>query len=235
MSLSVVIPVLNEAVRLPLLLSGLRERLAEDDEIIVVDGCSQDDSARVAADYADLVLHCDRGRARQMNLGARRARGEWLWFLHADCGHILRGHVRALRELPADAVWGRFDVRLSGDHYMFPLIAHAMNLRSRWTGVATGDQGLFVRRDLFAALGGFPGLPLMEDVALSKTLRAKAPPVCLRPRLVADSRRWEKRGVWRTTMLMWRLRLRYWLGADPAHLHQAYYGPAGSGADDHRG
>lgn len=225
MSLSVVIPVLNEAARLSTLLAGLRERLDEGDQIIVVDGCSDDDSPRVAAEYADLVLHCDRGRARQMNLGARRATGEWLWFLHADCGRILGGHVRALRALPADAVWGRFDVRLSGDHYLFPAIGHAMNLRSRWTGVATGDQGLFVRRELFQALGGFPDMPLMEDIALSKLLRSKAPPLCLRPRLVADSRRWEKRGVWRTTLLMWLLRLRYWCGDDPARLHSAYYGP----------
>lgn len=225
MSLSVVIPVLNEAARLPALLSGLRERLAEDDEIIVVDGWSDDDSARLAADHADLVLHCDRGRARQMNLGARRARGDWLWFLHVDCGRILRGHVQALHELPAEALWGRFDVRLSGAHYLYPVIGHAMNLRSRWTGVATGDQGLFVRRELFEALGGFPDLPLMEDVALSKLLRSRAAPVCLRPRLVADSRRWETGGVWRTTMLMWRLRLRYWRGEDPRRLHSAYYGP----------
>ena len=225
MRLSVVIPVLNEAARLPVLLASLRERLDEDDEIIVVDGCSDDDSARVAAEYADLVLHSDRGRARQMNLGARRASGTWLWFLHADCGRILRGHIRALHALPADAAWGRFDVRLSGAHYLYPVIGHAMNLRSRWTGVATGDQGLFVRRELFEALGGFPDVPLMEDVALSKRLRARARPVCLRPRLETDSRRWRDKGVWSTTVLMWRLRLRYWLGEDPARLHRAYYGP----------
>lgn len=224
MSLSVVIPVLNEARRLPALLQGLRERLGEDDEIIVVDGCSDDDSAVIARRYADLVVHCDRGRARQMNLGARRARGRWLWFLHADCGRILRGHVRALQALPRETVWGRFDVRLSGDHYLFPVIAHAMNLRSRWTGVATGDQGLFVDRQVFQAVGGFPNMPLMEDVALSKRLRCEAPPVCLRPRLVTDSRRWQENGVWRTTLLMWRLRLRYWRGEDPMRLHRDYYG-----------
>ena len=170
MSLSVVIPVLDEAKCLEPFLDGLRERLAEGDEIIVVDGGSQDGSPLIARQYADVVLHCDRGRARQMNLGAERAKGDWLWFLHADCGRVKRGHLRALRTLPEDALWGRFDVRLSGDHRLFPMIGHAMNLRSRWTGIATGDQGIFVRRDLFLEMGGFPMQPLMEDVALKMYL-----------------------------------------------------------------
>jgi glycosyltransferase involved in cell wall biosynthesis len=146
MNLSVVIPVLDEAKCLGPFLEMLRERLGEGDQIIVVDGGSSDNSALIAREHADLVLHCDRGRARQMNLGAERAEGDWLWFLHADCGRVVRGHIRALRALPEDAVWGRFDVRLSGNHRLFPLIGHAMNIRSRWTGIATGDQGIFVRR-----------------------------------------------------------------------------------------
>ncbi|ASK34581.1 glycosyl transferase [Alcanivorax sp. N3-2A] len=224
MKLSVVMPVLNESACLESLLEGLRKRLGDGDEIIVVDGCSTDDSALIAGRHADLVLHCDRGRARQMNLGAERASGDLLWFLHADCGRVLSGHVRALRTLADDALWGRFDVRLSGEHPMLFLIGHAMNLRSRWTGIATGDQGIFIRRDLFQELGGFPEQPLMEDIALSRRLCARTPPVCLRPRLVADSRRWESRGVWRTTLLMWQLRWRYWRGEDPARLHRDYYG-----------
>tara|TARA_A100001391_G_scaffold67203_4_gene42972 strand:- start:4804 stop:5511 length:708 start_codon:yes stop_codon:yes gene_type:complete len=223
MSISVIIPVLDEADCLDGFLAGLRERLGEQDEIIVVDGGSRDESPLIARQHADLVLHCDRGRARQMNLGAERASGDWLWFLHADCGKVKRGHLAALRALPEDAQWGRFDVRLSGDHRLFPMIGHAMNLRSRWTGIATGDQGIFVRRELFLELGGFPMQPLMEDVALSTHLRARARPVCLRPRLIADSRRWEEKGVLRTTMLMWQLRWRYWRGEDPARLHRDYY------------
>ena len=144
MNLSVVIPVLDEAKCLGPFLEMLRERLGEGDQIIVVDGGSSDNSALIAREHADLVLHCDRGRARQMNLGAERAEGDWLWFLHADCGRVVRGHIRALRALPEDAVWGRFDVRLSGNHRLFPLIGHAMNIRSRWTGIATGDQGVEV-------------------------------------------------------------------------------------------
>lgn len=223
MNLSVVIPVLDEAKCLGPFLEMLRERLGEGDQIIVVDGGSSDNSALIAREHADLVLHCDRGRARQMNLGAERAEGDWLWFLHADCGRVVRGHIRALRALPGDAVWGRFDVRLSGDHRLFPLIGHAMNIRSRWTGIATGDQGIFVRRDAFLEMGGFPMQPLMEDVALSQRLRRLASPTCLRPRLVADSRRWEEHGVWCTMMLMWQLRWRYWRGEDPARLHRDYY------------
>ncbi|MCC4309382.1 MAG: TIGR04283 family arsenosugar biosynthesis glycosyltransferase [Alcanivorax sp.] len=223
MSVSVVVPVLDEARCLDDFLAGLRERLGEQDEIIVVDGGSEDGSPLIAREHADLVLHCDRGRARQMNLGAERAKGDWLWFLHADCGRVKRGHLAALRALPEDAQWGRFDVRLSGDHRLFPVIGHAMNLRSRWTGIATGDQGIFVRRELFLELGGFPLQPLMEDVALSTRLRGRARPVCLRPRLVADSRRWEENGVLRTTVLMWQLRWRYWRGEDPARLHRDYY------------
>lgn len=227
MMLSIVVPVLNEAANLGPLLEGIRERLHAGDEIIVVDGCSSDDSALIARRHADLVLHCDRGRARQMNLGAERARGDLLWFLHADCRRVLNGHLHALRGLADTQQWGRFDVRLCGTHPMLVVIGHAMNLRSRWSGIATGDQGIFVRRTLFMETGGFPELPLMEDVALSRRLRGRAAPVCLRPRLLADSRRWQQHGVWRTTWLMWRLRWRYWRGEDPARLHRDYYGYPG--------
>ena len=219
MSLSVVIPVLDEAKCLEPFLDGLRERLAEGDEIIVVDGGSQDGSPLIARQYADVVLHCDRGRARQMNLGAERAKGDWLWFLHADCGRVKRGHLRALRTLPEDALWGRFDVRLSGDHRLFPMIGHAMNLRSRWTGIATGDQGIFVRRDLFLEMGGFPMQPLMEDVALVRRMPALRE---LDANAVTSARRyreqgWLRRG-WRnlSTCALWRM------GMSPERLARRY-------------
>lgn len=224
MTLSIVVPVLNEAANLGRLLEAIREHLQAGDEIIVVDGGSSDDSVLIARRHADLVLHSDRGRARQMNKGAECARGDLLWFLHADCRRVLKGHLQALRGLADTQQWGRFDVRLSGTHPMLAVIGHAMNLRSRWTGIATGDQGLFVRRALFMELGGFPELPLMEDVALSRRLRGRTRPACLRPRLLADSRRWRQHGIWRTTWLMWRLRWRYWRGEDPARLHCDYYG-----------
>lgn len=224
MRLSVIIPVLNEAARLETMLQAVSAHLHEGDEMIVVDGCSQDDSALIASRHADLVLHCDRGRARQMNLGAERASGDLLWFLHADSQGLRGGHFRALRALPERVQWGRFDVRLGAKHPLLWAIGHAMNLRSRWTGIATGDQGIFVRHGLFTAVGGFPQLPLMEDVALSGLLRRHGAPACLRPALRADSRRWEEHGVWRTVFLMWRLRWRYWRGEDPARLHRDYYG-----------
>ncbi|KYZ86303.1 glycosyl transferase [Alcanivorax sp. KX64203] len=220
--LSVVIPVLNEAPRLRWLLPKLRRHLWDQDEIIVVDGASTDDTVSVAEEGADKVLHCDRGRARQMNFGAERACGDLLWFLHADSG-LRREQPAALRYLPEGPLWGRFDVRLKGRHPLFPIIGGAMNLRSRWTGIATGDQGIFVDRLLFLDVGGFPLQPLMEDVALSACLRRHGKPLCLHPRMVVDSRRWQQHGVLRTILLMWRLRWRYWRGADPAELHRIYY------------
>jgi rSAM/selenodomain-associated transferase 2 len=188
----------------------------------VVDGGSTDNTVALCDGLADAVVTSPKGRARQMNAGAAQARGEMLLFLHADT-RLPDGAERCLAQvLHASAPWGRFDVRIEGTSLMFPVIAACMNRRSRWTGIATGDQAIFVRRDVFERVGGFPDQPLMEDIELSRRLRAIAWPLSLRDRVLTSGRRWERGGVWRTIALMWRLRLRYWLGASPDDLARAY-------------
>jgi rSAM/selenodomain-associated transferase 2 len=158
-----------------------------------------------------------------MNAGAIQSQGEVLWFIHADTLVPEESEQLLLKALAApDTVWGHFDVRLSGRHPLLKLIAHLMNLRSCLTGIATGDQGIFVRRAIFFAAGGYPDQPLMEEIALSKQLKQLGKPLCIKTPLVTSSRRWESHGILRTVLLMWRLRLLYWLGADPARLARLY-------------
>jgi rSAM/selenodomain-associated transferase 2 len=221
MRLSIIIPVLNEAAGIaPLLrrLECLRERGAQ---IVLVDGGSSDDTVRLAAAHADLAIAAERGRASQMHAGALAATGDALLFLHADT--LLPPHADALIAAALRShQWGRFDVALDGAHPMFRVIAAMMNLRSRLTSVATGDQAIFMRRAFYLQAGGFPQLALMEDVAFCKRARRLARPACLRQRVLTSARRWEKNGIWRTILLMWRLRLAYFLGADPERLAQQY-------------
>ena len=223
MSLSIIIPTLNEAENIPALLDSLQPQRQRGVEVVVVDGGSTDHTAALARGHADQVIASPPGRALQMNAGAAAARGEILCFLHADTrlpegadGLIIDGLTRSRRS------WGRFDVRIAGDHAMLPLIAHLMNWRSRLTGIATGDQGLFVTRSLFEAAGRFPEIALMEDIAISRRLKIYGAPLCITHKLTTSGRRWEKHGVWRTMVLMWRLRLAYWLGADPDKLALRY-------------
>ena len=223
-ALSVVIPVLNEASGLALLCSTLRSQLADTDrsiELIFVDGGSTDGSADAIAAQGFPCLHSGRGRAKQMNLGAAAATANYLLFLHADSelpDAVLDSVISALDAQP----WGRFDVRISGDAKMFTIIAFFINWRSRLSGIATGDQGIFVRRKVFDAVGGFLDQALMEDVALSAALRKLSAPVCLRSKITTSGRRWQRRGIWRTILLMWRLRFMYWLGASPQSLAKRY-------------
>lgn len=221
--LTVVIPTFNEAAHITLTLADIAPLRATGDEVIVVDGGSGDGTGELAAPLADRVLVTDAGRARQMNAGARHARGEWLWFLHADT-RISPDALAALRgALSASVVWGRFDVRLSGRPRMLRVVERAMNRRSRLTGIATGDQGIFVARAAFSQIGGYPDIPLMEDIALSRALCRLGRPACLKAPLVASGRRWEAHGPVRTIALMWGLRLAYALGASPWRLVKWYY------------
>ena len=223
MRISVVIPALNEAPQIAATLEPLQPLRTQGHEVLVVDGGSSDGTPERALLLCDRVLSAPRGRARQMNAGAGAARGEVLWFLHADTRASAPAMDALLAALErAQTAWGRYDVRLSGAHPLLRLVETLMNLRSRWTGIATGDQGIFVRRRLFERVGGFPDIPLMEDIALSRRLKQEAAPVCLRERLVTSSRRWEQRGVARTILLMWRLRLAYWLGVSPERLAAQY-------------
>lgn len=223
MSLSVIIPALNEAEHIATTLDSLQPLRRRGAEIIVVDGGSDDGTMELARGGADRVLTAARGRARQMNAGAAAASGEILCFLHADSrlpegadGLMIDGLARSRRS------WGRFDVHIAGRHPLLRVIARMMNWRSRFTGVATGDQGLFVTRSLFEAAGHFPEIALMEDIAFSRQLKIYGAPLCIAHRLTTSGRRWEKHGVWRTMLLMWRLRLAYWLGADPDRLARQY-------------
>ena len=220
--LSIVIPVLNEAPTIGASLAclvPLRERGAD---VIVVDAGSEDDTQRQAQPYADTVLVAPRGRARQMNAGAASAHGAILLFLHVDT-QLPPGADGLIREaIEAGGVWGRFDVRIVGQQPMLRVVAILMNWRSRLTGIATGDQAMFVRRDVFERVGGFPDQPLMEDIEMSQRLRRLAWPVCIPDKVATSGRRWESRGVWRTIFLMWRLRWRYWRGESAEQLAEAY-------------
>lgn len=222
--ISIIIPVLNDREALAALLSALQPLRAEGHEVLVVDGGSTDGSMTVGRQLADRLMMGGRGRALQMNLGAEFARHDILWFLHADT-RLPDNPVPAIQAALAqpERHWGRFDVRLDATGGSYAVIAFMMNLRSRLSGVATGDQGLFVRKQAFHEVDGYREIPLMEDVALSKSLRRLSWPVCLSERLVTSARRWQQQGVVSTVLMMWRLRLAYFLGADPHDLVRRYY------------
>lgn len=222
--LSIIVPALNEAAEIVSFLEPLQPLRREGVELILADGGSRDDTVALAAPLVDRSLTAPRGRASQMNAGASAAQGEVLLFLHADCrlpdgakDLILDG----LRETGHS--WGRFDVRLSGAQPLLRAIELLMNLRSRLTGIATGDQAMFMTRRAYRAAGEFPAIALMEDVAMSARLKRAGKPLCLKARVTSSSRRWERSGILRTVLLMWRLRLGYFLGADPKRLARIYY------------
>ena len=220
--LSIVMPVLDEAAGIQATLQALAPLRARGHELIVVDGGSGDGTKVLAAGAADLVIDAPRGRALQMNAGAARASGDALLFLHADTLLPEGADLHVQQALDSGRRWGRFDVRIGGGSRWLSLIGALMNLRSRLSGIATGDQAIFVERALFEQLGGYAELPLMEDVELSRRLRAISRPACLAERVLTSGRRWETRGVWRTVFLMWRLRWRYWRGEAPETLARAY-------------
>ncbi len=222
MHLSIVMPVLDEAAEVNAALAALAPLRAEGHQLIVVDGGSRDGTLAQCRGRATEMLQAPRGRASQMNAGAALAQGEVLLFLHADTRLPGNARVAIEQAIATGAQWGRFDVRIVGCSMMFPVIAALMNLRSRCSGIATGDQAIFVRRDLFERIGGYADLPLMEDIDLCRRLGSHAAPACLRQRVSTSGRRWEQRGVWRTIMLMWRLRWRYWRGEPADALARAY-------------
>jgi len=219
--LSIVIPALDEAATIAGVVADAR---AHADQVIVVDGGSRDDTALLAGRAGATVVRAERGRASQMNAGAAAADGQVLLFLHADC-RLPADAGRAVRTaIGAGRRWGRFDVRLDSPRRSLAVVGAMMNLRSRLTAIATGDQALFVDRSLWDATGGYAPIPLMEDVELTSRLRRVAPPACLRERVRVSARRWEQRGVLRTVLEMWAWRAAYALGASPARLHRLYYG-----------
>ena len=217
---SVVIPVLNDATALRRLLADLRNDPSL--QLLVVDGGSSDDSLQVAS-AVDAVYSVSPGRGQQLHAGAIRASGPWLWFLHAD-SRVSPEALESFASIRHEVGWGWFDVRLDGAGWLFRVIETAMNWRAALTGIATGDQGIFVHRQLLDAAGGVPVLPLMEDVALCKRLRRLARPRRLRAVLQTSARRWQRDGIVYTVLAMWALRLRYFFGADAQALASRYYG-----------
>ena len=221
---SIIIPVLNEADGIAEFLQHLQTFRKAGHEIVVVDGGSTDSTPQLAKPYADKLVQTSSGRARQMNAGVHVADGEVLVFVHADTflpGSAMQDIKQGLEK--SKKVWGRFAVRLSGHQFLFRIIELMMNMRSCLTGVATGDQVIFIKRDVFSEAGYFDDMPLMEDVAMSKKLKGISRPCCLSSKVCTSSRRWEQHGIIRTVFLMWILRLRYWLGTSPDILVQHYY------------
>jgi len=220
-SIAVVVPIYREAARLPALLAQLRSQPA--DEVILVDGGSDDGSQAILQQSGLTWIETAAGRARQMNAGAAQVTSDVILFLHADT-EMTAAHLQAVRAAMVDArvVGGRFNLRLSGEQWVFRVIEWLINWRSRLTRISTGDQCIFIRRSLFEQLGGFPDLPLMEDVALSKQMKRVGRIACLKEPVVTSSRRWEQHGIARTVLLMWQLRLLYWLGVSPARLAARY-------------
>ena len=221
-ALSVIVPVLDEAACIEACLAPLQAMRERGAEVIVVDGGSGDATRALAAPLADRVIDAPRGRARQMNAGAQASSGDVLAFVHADTVLPADADAAIGRAIAGGAHWGRFDVTIAARDRLLRVVAAMINARSRSTGIATGDQAMFVRRADFLAVNGFPDIPLMEDVALSKALKRRGRPACLRERVATSGRRWERQGTVKTILLMWRLRLAYALGADPARLARNY-------------
>ena len=220
--ISIIVPTLNEAGGIAAALGRLQP-LRPDAEVIVADGGSEDATVDLARPLADRVVCGERGRAKQMNAGAAVARGDVLVFLHADTA-LPDGAPRliALGLHSTGRAWGRFDVTIAGSHPLLGAVSALMNVRSRWSGIATGDQAIFVTRAAFAAVGGFPEIALMEDIEMSKRLKAVSTPLCIRSRAVTSARRWERDGILRTIVLMWKLRFAYAMGVDPGRLARRY-------------
>ncbi|WP_151703035.1 TIGR04283 family arsenosugar biosynthesis glycosyltransferase [Nitrincola alkalilacustris] len=225
--ISIIIPVLNEAGMIQAQLDSLQP-LREHAELILVDGGSRDGTLEQVGGRVDHVLRSEPGRATQMNLGAMHASTPRLLFLHLDTRLEWKALQALLIRWPdSSCIWGRYDVNIFGSHPMLRVVACMMNLRSRLTGIATGDQAIFVCRELFAEAGGFPEQPLMEDIEISRRLGARQRPLCLRTRVTTSGRRWQEKGVWRTIWLMWSLRFAYWRGVSAEALALRYgYRPA---------
>ena len=220
--ISIIIPVLNEEINLPDALNNLQSFRSKGHEVVIVDGGSSDNSLMLAQQSADLVIESKAGRALQMNSGAAVATGDIFLFLHCDTTLPDNATKLVADNYQRENYWGHFDVRLSSNKFVFRLIEQLMNLRSRLTSIATGDQAIFIERKLFNQLGGFPEIALMEDITISGLLRMRSSPVCLKQKVITSSRRWENNGVVTTVLLMWKLRLFYFLGVSADKLSRKY-------------
>ena len=221
MKFSIIIPTLNEAQVIQTCLENLR-KYQPASEIILVDGGSSDKTLSLAKPNADVIINTGKGRAKQMNMGAMIATGDVLVFLHADTFLPDNALTLIQQGIESGAQWGRFNIKLSSSNALLKIIATMMNWRSRLTGIATGDQVIFVSRESFNQIGGFPEIALMEDIAISKILKKVTPPCCLTEQVKSSARRWQKFGIYHTMLLMWWLRLGYFMGVNPGSLQQLY-------------
>jgi rSAM/selenodomain-associated transferase 2 len=222
LKLSVIVPMLNEAGAIGATLAAIRVG-APDAEIVVVDGGSADGSVEIARPRCEVVIIGERGRAQQMNAGAARSSGEAMVFVHADT-IVPESFARDIETALADpsVVGGRFDIRLDDDHPLCVLIGALISLRSRISRTATGDQAIFVRRTTFDALGGFPDLPICEDLDFARRLKRAGRVACLRTKVITSARRWRRGGILRTSIRMWTIRLLYLAGVSPSRLSRMY-------------
>jgi rSAM/selenodomain-associated transferase 2 len=225
MKLAIVVPVFNESLVLPRLIGGLttlKESANSNFELVFADGGSTDNTTTLIQDAGLRVISSPKGRAWQMNAGAAQTNGDVLLFLHADTLLPVNALAAITSSLVGNICWGRFDVRIAGKPWMLGIVARMMNWRSRLTGIATGDQAMFMTRVAYQAIGGFPEQALMEDIEASRRLRQLSRPACIATQVITSGRRWETRGVWTTIFLMWRLRWAYWRGKKPAQLADLY-------------
>ncbi len=221
MLVSIIIPVLNEEGSIKSLLQQLQVYRQQGHEVVVVDGGSTDKTVSISELLSDKVISSEAGRAVQMNNGAKQAKFDILWFLHADT-LISDKTIEKIQQALNENDWGRFNVKLSGSHILFRLIEKMMNIRSCLTGIATGDQGIFVKKHVFNTVNGYPNIPLMEDIEISKKLKLISRPVFIKKILTTSSRRWEEKGILSTVLLMWRLRFLYWVGVSANKLEAQY-------------
>ena len=221
--LSIVTPVLNEEEGIMPFLKSLQVYRSSQVEIILVDGGSDDNTRALAEPWVDQLFQVPAGRAAQMNYGAKKAKGEVLLFLHGDTFLPDEAFEALDSFLNSAALWGHFDLKLSGKHPLFRIIERFINVRSRLSGIATGDQAMFIKRTVFIEMEGFPVIPLMEDVAFSSILKRQSAPLCINFPVMTDSRRWQQKGILKTVLLMWGLRFAFYLGVSPRRLHAWYY------------
>lgn len=221
LKLSVIIPTLDEADNIETTLLPLQPLRQQGHEVIVADGGSHDQTTSLASPLTDQLINAPKGRARQMNAGAQQASGDALLFLHADTS-LPTNAIELISEALVNKPWGRFDVKLGGHQSLLRMVEFMMNWRSRLSGIATGDQAIFIRRELFTKIGGFTNIPLMEDINISKRLKYYSRPACVKATVTSSSRRWEQHGILNTILLMWRLRLAYFFGATAEQLGKRY-------------